>query len=59
MIEVNRKTEYLFCWLAMLVDTRPGNLMWYPDHFSDEFVEFAWEAKGEDEIDERRLFRGK
>ena len=28
----------------MLFDTHT-NLMWYPDHFSDEFVEFAWEAK--------------
>src|SRR3954469_25471252 len=29
---------------GMLVDTHT-NLMWYPDHYSDEFVEFAWEAK--------------
>lgn len=28
----------------MLVDTHT-NLMWYPEHLSDEFVEFAWEAK--------------
>ncbi len=28
----------------MLFDTHT-NLMWYPDHFSDEFVKFAWEAK--------------
>ena len=28
----------------MLFDTH-SNLMWYPDHLSDEFVEFAWEAK--------------
>ncbi|MDX1970686.1 MAG: amidohydrolase family protein [Planctomycetaceae bacterium] len=28
----------------MLIDTHT-NLMWYPDHYSDEFVEFAWEAK--------------
>ena len=28
----------------MLFDTHT-NLMWYPDHFSDEFVEFAWAAK--------------
>lgn len=28
----------------MLVDTHT-NLMWYPDHLSDEFVEFAWAAK--------------
>ena len=28
----------------MLFDTHT-NLMWYPDHLSDEFVEFAWEAK--------------
>ena len=28
----------------MLFDTHT-NLMWYPDHFSDEFVETAWEAK--------------
>ena len=28
----------------MLVDTHT-NLMWYPDHYSDEFVETAWEAK--------------
>ncbi len=28
----------------MLVDIHT-NLMWYPDHLSDEFVEFAWEAK--------------
>lgn len=28
----------------MLFDTHT-NLMWYPDHYSDEFVEFAWEAK--------------
>lgn len=28
----------------MLFDTHT-NLMWYPDHFSDEFVQFAWEAK--------------
>ena len=28
----------------MLVDTHT-NLMWYPDHLSDEFVQFAWEAK--------------
>ena len=27
----------------MLFDTHT-NLMWYPDHLSDEFVEFAWEA---------------
>ena len=27
-----------------LLDTHT-NLMWYPDHLSDEFVEFAWEAK--------------
>jgi hypothetical protein len=25
----------------MLFDTHT-NLMWYPDHFSQEFVEFAW-----------------
>ncbi|MBM4077001.1 MAG: hypothetical protein FJ267_15330, partial [Planctomycetes bacterium] len=29
---------------TMLFDTHT-NLMWYPDHLSDEFVEFAWEAK--------------
>ena len=28
----------------MLFDTHT-NLMWYPDHYSDEFVQFAWEAK--------------
>ena len=28
----------------MLFDTHT-NLMWYPEHLSDEFVEFAWEAK--------------
>src|SRR5215213_1546782 len=28
----------------MLVDTHT-NLMWYPDHLSDEFVEYAWAAK--------------
>ena len=28
----------------MLLDTH-SNLMWFPDHLSDEFVEFAWEAK--------------
>jgi predicted TIM-barrel fold metal-dependent hydrolase len=28
----------------MLFDTHT-NLMWYPDHLSDEFVEFAWAAK--------------
>jgi uncharacterized protein len=28
----------------VLFDTHT-NLMWYPDHLSDEFVEFAWEAK--------------
>jgi predicted TIM-barrel fold metal-dependent hydrolase len=28
----------------MLFDTHT-NLMWYPDHYSEEFVEFAWEAK--------------
>lgn len=28
----------------MLVDLHT-NLMWYPDHLSDEFVEFAWAAK--------------
>ncbi|MGE3779683.1 MAG: amidohydrolase family protein [Pirellulaceae bacterium] len=28
----------------MLVDTHT-NLMWYPDHLSQEFVETAWEAK--------------
>ncbi|MCA9118426.1 MAG: amidohydrolase family protein, partial [Planctomycetaceae bacterium] len=28
----------------MLVDTHT-NLMWYPEHFSDEFVRFALEAK--------------
>ncbi len=28
----------------MLFDTHT-NLMWYPDHLSDEFVDFAWEAK--------------
>src|SRR5437867_8995854 len=28
----------------MLVDTHT-NLIWYPDHLSDEFVEFAWQAK--------------
>ncbi len=28
----------------MLFDTHT-NLMWYPDHLSDEFVEFEWEAK--------------
>ncbi len=27
-----------------LFDTHT-NLMWYPEHLSDEFVEFAWEAK--------------
>ena len=27
-----------------LFDTHT-NLMWYPDHLSDEFVKFAWEAK--------------
>ena len=27
-----------------LIDTHT-NLMWYPEHLSDEFVEFAWEAK--------------
>jgi predicted TIM-barrel fold metal-dependent hydrolase len=29
---------------SMLFDTHT-NLMWYPDHLSDEFVDFAWEAK--------------
>ena len=29
---------------TMLFDTHT-NLMWYPDHYSDEFVAFAWEAK--------------
>lgn len=51
----------------MLVDIHT-NLFWYPDHFSDEFVEFAWAAKkakmrltpdvyfaGED-VDYRNLF---
>ena len=28
----------------MVFDTHT-NLMWYPDHLSDEFVKFAWEAK--------------
>ena len=28
----------------MLFDTHT-NLMWYPDHLSDEFVKFAWQAK--------------
>lgn len=28
----------------MLFDTHT-NLMWYPDHYSDEFVQYAWEAK--------------
>jgi predicted TIM-barrel fold metal-dependent hydrolase len=28
----------------MLFDTHT-NLLWYPDHYSEEFVEFAWEAK--------------
>ena len=28
----------------MIFDTHT-NLMWYPDHLSDEFVKFAWEAK--------------
>jgi predicted TIM-barrel fold metal-dependent hydrolase len=28
----------------MLFDTHT-NLMWYPDHLSDEFVEYAWAAK--------------
>ena len=28
----------------MLFDTHT-NLMWYPDHLSGEFVQFAWEAK--------------
>lgn len=28
----------------MLFDVHT-NLMWYPDHYSDEFVQFAWEAK--------------
>jgi predicted TIM-barrel fold metal-dependent hydrolase len=28
----------------MLFDTHT-NLLWYPDHLSDEFVEFGWEAK--------------
>ncbi len=28
----------------MLFDTHT-NLMWYPDHYSEEFVKFAWEAK--------------
>ena len=28
----------------MLFDTHT-NLMWYPEHYSDEFVQFAWEAK--------------
>tara|TARA_R110002095_G_scaffold122994_1_gene106881 strand:+ start:7131 stop:8051 length:921 start_codon:yes stop_codon:yes gene_type:complete len=28
----------------MLIDTHT-NLMWYPDHLSDEFVKFAWAAK--------------
>ena len=28
----------------MLVDIHT-NLMWYPDHMSDEFVEFAYAAK--------------
>jgi len=28
----------------VLFDTHT-NLMWYPDHYSEEFVEFAWEAK--------------
>jgi predicted TIM-barrel fold metal-dependent hydrolase len=30
--------------MALLFDTHT-NLMWYPDHFSQEFVETAWEAK--------------
>lgn len=30
--------------MTMLFDTHT-NLMWYPDHLSDEFVEFAWAAK--------------
>ena len=30
--------------MAMLFDTHT-NLMWYPEHLLDEFVEFAWEAK--------------
>ena len=30
--------------MPMLFDTHT-NLMWYPDHLSDEFVDFAWEAK--------------
>src|SRR5918911_1699598 len=28
----------------MLVDIHT-NLLWYPDHFSEEFVEFSWAAK--------------
>ena len=28
----------------MLLDTHT-NLMWYPEHLSDEFVQYAWEAK--------------
>ena len=30
--------------MIMLFDTHT-NLMWYPDHLSDEFVEYAWAAK--------------
>src|SRR5687768_16641986 len=28
----------------MLVDIHT-NLMWYPEHYSEEFVEFSWAAK--------------
>src|SRR4051794_38365766 len=28
----------------MLVDVHT-NLLWYPDHYSDEFVEYSWAAK--------------
>ena len=28
----------------MLVDIHT-NLLWYPDHYTDEFVEFSWAAK--------------
>ena len=30
--------------MIVLFDTHT-NLIWYPDHYSEEFVEFAWEAK--------------
>src|ERR1043166_8499679 len=33
------------CWSKrMLVDIHT-NLLWYPDHYSEEFLEFSWAAK--------------